>query len=57
MSSTDRLAYRPAEAADVLGISRGQIYVLLRNGTLSSTKVGGVRLIPRGALLALVTPA
>ena len=50
----DRLAYSPAEAAEVLGISRPGIYNYLRDGTLPSLKLGRRRLIRHEALVALL---
>jgi excisionase family DNA binding protein len=41
----ERLAYRPDEAADLLGISRELVHDLLRTGQLRSVKAGRRRLI------------
>jgi len=41
----ERLAYSPAEAADLLGISRELVHDLLRTGQLRSVKAGRRRLI------------
>ncbi|MGH1491793.1 MAG: helix-turn-helix domain-containing protein [Acidimicrobiales bacterium] len=38
------------EAADLLGIGRTNVYVLMNNGKLHSVKIGGRRLIPRVSL-------
>ena len=50
----DRLAYSPAEAAQVLGISRARLYQLLDDGTIPSLKLGRRRLIRRDALVELL---
>ncbi len=43
-------------AADVLGISRGHIYTLIRNGdpSIPALKIGGRYVVPTGRLLALI---
>jgi excisionase family DNA binding protein len=41
----ERLAYRPGEAAHVLGCSRDMIFKLLASGELKSWKLGAARLI------------
>ncbi len=46
----ERLAYRPTEAASVLGLGRNRIFELLRSGELRSVKYGRTRLIPRTAI-------
>lgn len=50
MSLEERLAYRPNEAARVIGVSRDVIFRLLSTGELRSLKVGAARLITREAL-------
>ena len=42
---TERLAYSPDEAAELLGISRELVHDLLRTGQLGSVKAGRRRLI------------
>jgi excisionase family DNA binding protein len=42
---TERLAYSPEEAAELLGISRELVHDLLRTGQLGSVKAGRRRLI------------
>lgn len=54
--TVDRLAYRPAEAARMLGISRAKLYQFLADGTLPSVKLDGSRLITRQALEGLIAP-
>lgn len=41
---------RPATAAEMLGVCRDTIYVLMRSGRLRSVKVGRARLIPLAAI-------
>jgi excisionase family DNA binding protein len=41
---------RPAEAAQLLGVCRDTVYVLMRSGRLRSVKAGRVRLIPMSAI-------
>jgi len=43
----ERLAYSPAEAAGLLGISRELVHDLLRTGQLGSVKAGRRRLIAK----------
>ncbi|MBI3964772.1 MAG: helix-turn-helix domain-containing protein, partial [Chloroflexi bacterium] len=40
-------AYRPADAAKALGISRSKLYELLQRGELPAKKVGSATLIRR----------
>jgi excisionase family DNA binding protein len=47
-----KLAYRIAEAAEVLGISRSKAYELVASGELPSVKIGTVRRVPVTALEA-----
>jgi excisionase family DNA binding protein len=46
----DRLLLRPAEAAEVLGISRGKCYQLIAERRLPSIKVGKSTRVPAQAL-------
>lgn len=46
-----RLALRPQEAADALGVSRDTIELELLAGRLASKKLGHARLIPIGAIV------
>lgn len=48
--STERIAYRVVEAAEVLGLSRAKTYSLVAAGELPSVKLGGRLLVPAGAL-------
>lgn len=45
-----RKCVRPAEAAQLLGVGRDTVYVLLRSGRLRSIKAGRARLIPLSAI-------
>jgi excisionase family DNA binding protein len=41
---------RPKEAAELLGVCRDTVYVLMRSGRLRSVKAGRARLIPVSAI-------
>ena len=41
-----RLAFSPAEAASMLGITRKTIYKLMERGELRTTKIGSCRRVP-----------
>jgi excisionase family DNA binding protein len=45
-----RRSVRPAEAAELLGVCRDTVYVLMRSGRLRSVKAGRARLIPVAAI-------
>ena len=47
-----RLALRPQEAADALGIHRDTLETEIQSGRLPSKKLGHARLIPLDALIA-----
>jgi excisionase family DNA binding protein len=47
---TERLAYRPAEAAHALSVSRTTIYKWMEDGVLTSVTAGRARLIPAAEL-------
>ena len=49
-----RLAYAPAELADLLGVSRAWIYLRLDDGTIPSVKLGAKRLIRASVIEALL---
>jgi excisionase family DNA binding protein len=51
---TERLAYSPDEAAELLGISRELVHDLLRTGQLRSVKAGRRRLIAKHHLEAFL---
>ncbi len=46
----ERKCVRPAEAAQMLGVCRDTVYVLMRSGQLHSVRIGRARLIPVAAL-------
>lgn len=50
----DQLAYRPKQAAQVLGLSVAQVTELLAQGRIESFKLGAARLIRREALVAFL---
>lgn len=52
LSDEPRLAYSPAEAAQLLGLSRARLYELLTDGSIPSLKIGRSRRIRREALVA-----
>ena len=54
LEMTDRLLVSPVEAANLLGIGRSTVYVLMQSGELASVRVGGSRRIPVAALDELV---
>ena len=51
----ERKSVRPSEAAEILGICRDTVYVLMRAGPLRSVKVGRARLIPVRAIEELLS--
>jgi len=46
----DRIAYRPLEAAKMLGIGKSKVYELMARKELPSIRLGGSLLIPVQAL-------
>lgn len=50
----DQLAYRPAQAAEIIGVSRAKVYELLDAGRIPSRKLGTARLILHEDLYAFV---
>ena len=46
MDTNIRFAYSPAEAAQLLGLSRKGVYDLMSSGQLRSTNIGKSRRIP-----------
>ncbi len=51
----ERKCVRPGEAAELLGVCRDTVYVLMRAGRLRSIKVGAARLIPVSAIDELLS--
>jgi excisionase family DNA binding protein len=50
-----RVLYRVEEAVVLLGLSRSQLYELIRSGRLQTVTEGRVRLIPAAAIDAYVS--
>ena len=46
----NRLLYRIAEAAEVLGVSRSKAYELVASGEIPSVRLGGTVRVPADAL-------
>jgi excisionase family DNA binding protein len=46
MNGTERLLYRPKEAADALGIGLTKLYELMETGEVPWIRVGATRRIP-----------
>ena len=42
----DRILYRPAEAAEAIGVSRSRIYELINSKTIPSIRVGNTVRVP-----------
>ena len=42
----DRILYRPAEAAEAIGVSRSRIYELINSGTIPSIRLGNTVRVP-----------
>lgn len=55
--TADRPAFSPAEAAEVLGVTRQTVHALINRGELRRFKVGRLTRIPRNDVLALVGAA
>ena len=49
--------YRVRELVDTLGISKGKVWALIKDGTLKAIRLEGVVLIPAGALDAYLDRA
>jgi excisionase family DNA binding protein len=50
----EQLMYRPAEAANILGMGRTAVFALIKSGRLRSVKLGGARFVTADALRAFV---
>ena len=44
--SVERILYRPAEAAEAIGVSRSRIYELIASGEIPSVRIGNVTRVP-----------
>lgn len=53
----ERLLYRPAEAAEALGVSRSKVYELMNCGDIPWVLVGHSRRVPVQALRQLIQAA
>ena len=53
----ERLLYRPAEAAEALGVSRSKMYELMNRGDIPWVLVGHSRRVPVEALRRLIGTA
>ena len=51
------IAYRPAEAAHVLGVSRSTIYQMMMDGKLEARHLGGATLIAHDELMRVFKAA
>ncbi|MER7576840.1 helix-turn-helix domain-containing protein [Streptomyces sp. NPDC126514] len=54
IAASDRLLYKPEEAAEVLAIGRSTIYELMAEGALKYIKVGRARRVRRSDLETFV---
>lgn len=52
-----RIAYRPEEVAQLLGLGRTTVFELLKSGELESVKAGRARLVPAVAITRWLTGA
>ena len=43
----DRIAYRPRELSEALGVSVSTIWVMIKSGEIKSFKFGGSRFVPK----------
>jgi excisionase family DNA binding protein len=46
----ERIALRPVEAAEAIGIGRSKVYELIQRGELPSVRIGGSVRVPVSAL-------
>ena len=53
--NSNKLSYRPKEAAEALGLSRETIFDLIKRGDLKSFQVGTARLISAAELERFVS--
>lgn len=51
----DQLAYRPTEAAEMLGVKRWTVFELIRSGQLEARKLGGATIILHSELERFVS--
>ena len=55
-SVPEKLALRPAEAAETLGISRSKLYALMARGEVPTIRIGKSLRVPMAALRERLTP-
>lgn len=53
-SAAEKLLHPPEEAAELLTISRSQLFELLARGEIKSVKIGRLRRIPHDELTAYI---
>ena len=54
MAGAERMLYRPAEAADAIGVSRARAYELIAAGVIPSIRIGSSIRVPVEALRAWI---
>jgi excisionase family DNA binding protein len=54
VQARERRAYGIKQTADLIGVSRSTLYLLMKNGALRTIKLGGRRLVPSDAIEALL---
>ena len=54
MPNAEKMLHPPEEAAELLTISRSQMFELIARGEIESVKIGRLRRIPHDALAAYV---
>ncbi|MFW6175160.1 MAG: helix-turn-helix domain-containing protein [Chloroflexota bacterium] len=52
----EKLVYSPAEAQRLLGLGRTTVYERIRDGSLPAVRIGRRLMIPREALLRMLSP-
>ena len=50
----ERLLHSPGESAELLGVSRSQMFELIARGEIESFKIGRLRKVPREAIDAFI---
>ena len=51
------LAYRPKDAADMIGLSKSTIYQMIKDGKIQSRKIGGATVICHDELTRILDGA
>ena len=52
--TVDKIGYRVSEVVAATGLNRSRVYELMAEGRLAYRQIGGVRVIPRSAIEALI---